>query len=80
LIVGGRAEDPDPVDPAVAQDMRLGPKMVLLVRAGLCIPRAPSPVVLLAPVDGPPLALPGLVSARVRDLVRLAPASVAQAV
>jgi hypothetical protein len=80
LIVGGLAEAPDPVDPAVAQDMHLGPKMVLLVRAGPCIPRAPSLAVLPAPVDGPPLALPGLVSARVLDSVRLAPASAAQAV
>jgi hypothetical protein len=80
LIVGGLVVDPDLVDLAVAQDMRLGPKMVLLVRAGPCIPRAPSPVVLLAPVDGPPLALPGLVSARVLDLVRPAPASAAQVV
>jgi hypothetical protein len=81
LIVAGPAADPDPVDPAqVDQDMHRGPRMVLVARAGRCIPHGPSPVVLQAPVDGPPLAPRGLVLVRAPASVRLAPAQVAQAV
>jgi hypothetical protein len=76
LIAAGPAVDPDPVDPAVVQDMRLVPRMVLAVRDGPCIPRGPSPVALLAPADGPRLALRALVSGLAPDSVRLVPASV----
>jgi hypothetical protein len=54
--------------------------MVLVARAGRCILRGPAPVALPAPVDGPPLAPRGLDLARAPDLVRLAPAPVAQVV
>jgi hypothetical protein len=75
LIVAGPVVDPDPVGPAVVdQDMPAGPRMVLVVPAVRCIPRGPAPVALPAPVDGLPLALLGLVLARVPALVRLAPA------
>ncbi len=75
MIVAGPVVDPDLVDPAVVdQDMPAVPRMVLVERAGRCIPHGPAPVALPAPVDGPPLALLVLVLVRVPDLVRLAPA------
>ncbi len=80
MIVAGPAVDLDLADPAVAQDIRPVPRMVLVVRAGRCIPRGPAPVALPAPADGPPLALRALVSVLVPDSVRLAPAPVAQVV
>jgi hypothetical protein len=80
LIVAGPAVDPDLADPAVAQDIRPGPRMVLVARAGRCIPRGPAPVALQAPVDGPPLALRALVSVHAPVSVRLALVPVAQAV
>ena len=80
MIVAGPVVDPDPADPAVAQDIRPGPRMALVVRGGLCIPRGPAPVVLQARVDGPPLALRGLVSVRAPASARLAPALVARVV
>jgi hypothetical protein len=54
--------------------------MVLVVRAGRCIPHGPSPVARAAPVDGPPLAPRGLALARAPASVRLALALVAQPV
>jgi hypothetical protein len=80
LIVAGPVVDLDLADPAVAQGIRPGPRMVLVARAGRCILRGPAPVALPAPVDGPPLAPRGLDLARAPDLVRLAPAPVAQVV
>ena len=81
MIVAGPVVDPDPVGPAaVAQDIRPVPRMVLVVRAGRCIPHGPAPVALPAPVDGLPLAPLGLALVRAPDSVRLAPAQVAQAV
>jgi hypothetical protein len=81
LIVAGPVVDPDPVDPApVDQDMHRVLGMVLVVRAGRCIPHGPAPVALPAPVDGPPLARRGLVLVRAPASVRLVPAQVAQAV
>jgi hypothetical protein len=81
LIVAGPVVDPAPVGPAVVdQVMPAVPRMVLVVRAGRCIPHGPAPVALPAPVDGLPLAQLGLVLARVPALVRLAPAQVARAV
>jgi hypothetical protein len=75
LIVAGQVVDPAPVDPAaVAQDMPAVPRMVLVVRAGRCIPHGPAPVALPAPVEGLPLAPHGLVLVRAPDSVRLAPA------
>ena len=81
MIVAGPVVDPDLVGPAaVAQDMPAVPRMVLVVRAGRCIPHGPSPVARAPPVDGPPLAQRGLVLVRAPASVRLAPAQVAQAV
>ena len=81
MIVAGPVVDPDPVGPAaVDPDMPAVPRMVLVVRAGRCIPHGPAPVALPAPVDGPPLAPLGLVLVRAPDSVRLAPAQVARAV
>jgi hypothetical protein len=81
LIVAGPVVDPVLADPAVVdQDMPAVPRMVLVVRAGRCIPHGPAPVALQAPVDGLPLAPRGLVLVRVPDSVRLAPAQVAQVV
>jgi hypothetical protein len=79
LIVAGPGVDPDPVDP-VDQDTHRVPRMVLVVRAGRCIPLGPRPVALPAPVGGPPLAQRDLVLVRAPASVRLAPAQVAQAV
>jgi hypothetical protein len=80
LIVAGRAVDLDLADPAVvARDIRPVPRMALVVLAGRCIPRGPAPVALPARAGGPRLVLRAPVSVHVRDLVRLAPASVAQA-
>jgi hypothetical protein len=73
LIVAGQVVDPAPVDPAVVdQDMPAVPRMVLVVRAGRCIPHGPAPVALPAPVDGLPLAPHGLVLERAPDSARLA--------
>ena len=81
MIVAGPVVDPDPVGPAaVDQDMPAVPRMVLVVRAGRCIPHGPAPVALQAPVDVLPLARLGLALVRVPDSVRLALARVAQAV
>jgi hypothetical protein len=80
LIAAGPAVDPDPADPAVAQDMRRAPRMVLVVRAGRCIPRGPSPVALPAPEAGPRLALHALDLARAPASVRLGPVPAARAV
>jgi hypothetical protein len=80
LIVAGPVVDPDLADPAVAQDIRPGPRMVPVVRVGRCIPRGPAPVALQAPADGPPLALRALVSVHAPVSVRLAPVPVVQAV
>ena len=75
MIVAGPVVDPAPVDPAVVdQDMPAVPRMVLVVRAGRCIPHGPAPVALPAPVDGLPLAPLVLVLVRAPDSVRLAPA------
>ena len=75
MIVAGPVVDPDPVDPApVDQDMHRVLGMVLVVRAGRCIPHGPAPVALPAPVDGLPLAPLALVLVRAPDSVRLAPA------
>ena len=75
MIVAGPVVDPAPVDrAAVDQDMPAGPRMVLVVRAGRCIPHGPAPVALPAPVDGLHLAPHGLVLVRAPDSVRLAPA------
>jgi hypothetical protein len=63
----------------VDQDMPAVPRMVLVVRAGRCIPHGPALVALPAPVDGLPLAPPGLVLARAPASVLLAPAQVARA-
>jgi hypothetical protein len=61
LIVAGQRVDQALLD----QDLPPGrPRMDLAVRAGRCIPRAPSRVALRAPVDGLPLAPPGLALAR----------------
>jgi hypothetical protein len=54
--------------------------MVLVVRAGRCIPRGPALVDLRAPVDGLPLAPRGLALAHAPDSARLAPVRVAQVV
>ncbi len=73
MIVAGPVVDPDPVGPAaVDQDMPAVPRMVLVVRAGRCIPHAPAPVALPAPVDGLPLAPLAPVLVRAPDSVRLA--------
>jgi hypothetical protein len=81
LIVAGPVVDPDPVGPAaVDQDMPAVPRMVLVVRAGRCIPREPAPVALRAPVVVLPLARLGLALVRVLVSVRLGLAQVAQAV
>jgi hypothetical protein len=81
LIVAGPAVDPDRVDPApVDQDMHRVPRMVLVARAGRCIPHGPSPAARALPVDDPPLARRGLVLVRAPASVRLVPAQVAQAV
>jgi hypothetical protein len=75
LIVAGQQADPDPVDPApVDQDIHPAHRMVLVARAGRCIPHGPSPAAPVAPVDGPPLAPRGLVLVRAPASVRLAPA------
>ncbi len=80
MIVAGPQVAPDPVDLAlVAQDMLPVPRMVLVVRAGRCIPHGPVPVALPDPVAVPPLALRALVLVPAPVLVRLAPAWVAQA-
>jgi hypothetical protein len=78
LIVAGPAVDPAPADLAVAQDIRPVPRMVLVVRAGRCIPHGPAPVALQALVDGLPLALRGLALVRAPASVRLVPALVAR--
>ena len=81
MIVAGPVVDPGPVGPApVGQGMHRVPGMVLVVRAGRCIPHGLAPVALPAPVDGPPLAPRGLVLVRALASVRLAPALVVPAV
>ena len=80
MIVAGPAVDLDLADPAVAQDIRPVPRMVLVVRAGRCIPHGLAPVALPAPVDGPPLALRGPALVHAPASVRLVPAQVAQVV
>ena len=81
MIGAGPVVDPAPVDPAaVDQDIPPAPRMVLVARAGRCIPHGPSPAARALPVDGPPLAPLALVLVRAPDSVRLALAQVAQAV
>jgi hypothetical protein len=80
LIVAGPVVDPAPADPAVAQDIRPVPRMVLVVRGGRCIPLGLAPVALQAPVDGPPLALRGPVLVPAPVSVRLAPVLVVRVV
>jgi hypothetical protein len=78
--VAGPVVDLDRVVPVVVQDIRPVPRMVLVVRAGRCIPHGPARVALPAPVDGQPLALRGLVLVLVLASVRLAPAQVGRVV
>jgi hypothetical protein len=78
--VAALVADPDLVDPAADQVTRRAPRTVLVVRAGQCILRGPSPAALQALVAGPPLARRALVLAPAPASVRLAPASVVPAV
>ena len=80
-IVAALGVDPDQVVPAqLDQDSPRGPRTDLGVRAGLCTRHGPSRVAPLVPVDGLPLALPGLDLAPAPVLVPPGPVQVAQGV